>query len=160
MPNTTVHTKFCWSTFDQLTSTELYEILRTRQEVFIVEQNCAYQDADEIDQRAWHLTCWDSNAEAPTLLAYLRVVMPGEKYSEPSIGRVLTRNSVRGTGVGRELLRLGIQHTQREYPQAAIRISAQLYLKRFYEEFGFEQTSGTYDEDGIPHIEMVHHASG
>ncbi|WP_288130191.1 GNAT family N-acetyltransferase [Microbulbifer sp.] len=160
MPNTTIHPKYCWSPFDQLTPGELYEILRARQEVFTVEQDCAYQDADGMDQHAWHLCCWDSKSQAPALLSYLRVVFPGNKYNEPSIGRVLTSKSARGTGLGKELVQLGIAHTQREYPQTPIRISAQLYLKRFYEAFGFEQTSDAYDEDGIPHIEMVRHASG
>ncbi|WP_078085766.1 GNAT family N-acetyltransferase [Microbulbifer mangrovi] len=155
MPKPTPKHHYRWSSFDQLTSTELYEILRARQEVFVVEQECAYQDTDGKDQHAWHFACWDTDSEAPALLAYLRVVSPGKKYAEPSIGRVLTRSSVRGTGIGRELMRLGIEHTLQEYPKARIRISAQLYLKRFYEALGFEQCSETYDEDGIPHIEML-----
>ncbi|QHQ40826.1 GNAT family N-acetyltransferase [Microbulbifer hydrolyticus] len=144
-----------WSSFDQLTTYELYEILRARQEVFAVEQECVYQDLDGKDLYAWHFTCWDSQQESPTLLAYLRLVPPGKKYAEPSIGRVLTRKSVRGTGIGKELMRLGIEHTLRQFPAAPIRISAQLYLKRFYEEFGFVQSTEEYDEDGIPHIEML-----
>ncbi|MCK7597071.1 GNAT family N-acetyltransferase [Microbulbifer sp. CAU 1566] len=144
-----------WSSFDQLTPSELYEILRARQEVFAVEQESIYQDVDGKDQHAWHLACWNSESDSPALLAYLRLIVPGKKYAEPSIGRVLTRKSVRGTGTGRELMRLGIEYTLREFPQAPIRISAQLYLKRFYEEFGFAQASETYDEDGIPHIEML-----
>ncbi|WP_226660755.1 GNAT family N-acetyltransferase [Microbulbifer aggregans] len=146
---------FRWSTFNQLSPTELYEILRVRQEVFVVEQDCAYQDVDGKDQRAWHLACWDDTAESPTLLAYLRVVHPGEKYPEPSIGRVLTSKAARGTGLGKELMRTAIERTRREYPQAPIRISAQLYLNKFYTDLGFEPVSEPYDEDGIPHIEMV-----
>lgn len=146
---------FRWSLFDQLTNNELYEILRARQEVFAVEQDCVYQDADGKDQHAWHLACWDSTLASPVLLAYLRVVFPGKKYAEPSIGRVLTVEAARGTGLGRELMRYAIRHTLREFPQAPIRISAQLYLKKFYEEFGFEQIAEPYEEDGIPHIEML-----
>ena len=151
MPNPT----FQWCTFHELTLDQLYEILRARQEVFTVEQDCAYQDADGKDHLSWHLTCWDSNAESPSLLGYLRVVYPGIKYPEPSIGRVLTREAARGTGLGRELMQHAIRHTHRELPQAAIRISAQLYLQRFYQALGFEQVSTPYDEDGIPHIEML-----
>ncbi|MFV8783761.1 GNAT family N-acetyltransferase [Microbulbifer sp. SA54] len=151
----TVPFSFRWSTFDQLSAAELYEILRIRQEVFVVEQDCAYQDADGKDQCAWHLACWDYTTESPTLLAYLRVVFPGKKYPEPSIGRVLTTHSARGTGLGRELMRTAIENTQREYPESPIRISAQLYLEKFYTDLGFEQVSEPYDEDGIPHIEMV-----
>ncbi|MBY6189568.1 GNAT family N-acetyltransferase [Microbulbifer agarilyticus] len=146
---------FRWLSFEQLTADELYEILRVRQQVFAVEQESIYLDVDGKDQHAKHLVCWDTESTTPTLLAYLRVVAPGKKYAEPSIGRVLTRESARGTGIGKELMRLGVEHTLREHPQAAIRISAQLYLKRFYEEFGFTQVSDVYDEDGIPHIEML-----
>ncbi|QKX18498.1 GNAT family N-acetyltransferase [Microbulbifer sp. YPW1] len=155
MPNPTPNHQYCWSTFDELTTCQLHEILQARQEVFVVEQDCAYQDVDGKDPVAWHLACWDGHADTPSLLAYLRVVMPGRKYTEPSIGRVLTRKHVRGAGVGRELMRLGIEYTLCELPRASIRISAQLYLKRFYEELGFVQTSEPYDEDGIPHIEML-----
>lgn len=146
---------FRWSTFNQLSPTDLYEILSVRQQVFVVEQDCAYQDVDGKDQCAWHLTCWDESAESSVLLAYLRVVHPGEKYPEPSIGRVLTTEAARGTGLGKELMRRAIEQTRREYPQAPIRISAQLYLKKFYADLGFEPVSEPYDEDGIPHIEMV-----
>lgn len=159
MPKPTPHYEYRWSSFEQLTAIELYEILRARQEVFVVEQECAYQDVDGKDHHARHLACWDSQSDSPTLLAYLRVVVPGKKYTEPSIGRVLTCKSVRGAGIGRELMRRGIEHTRHEFPGAAIRISAQLYLKRFYEELGFEPSSEPYDEDGIPHIEMLRHAS-
>ena len=146
---------FQWCTFNQLSLAQLYEILRARQQVFTVEQDCAYQDADGKDPHSWHLACWESNAESPALLAYLRVVFPGKKYTEPSIGRVLTCDHVRGTGLGKTLMQRAIQHTHQELPHAAIRISAQLYLKKFYEELGFAQVSEPYDEDGIPHIEML-----
>ncbi len=144
-----------WSTFDQLTRDQLYEILRMRQEVFTVEQDCAYQDADGKDPFAWHLCGWSGESESPALLAYLRMVFPGKKYAEPSIGRVLTAASTRGTGLGRELMRRAVENTEREYPHAPIRISAQQHLERFYGELGFERVSDPYDEDGIPHIEML-----
>ena len=155
MTKPTPAASYRWCTFEQLTPCELYEILRARQEVFTVEQNCVYQDLDGKDQYSWHLSGWNSESEAPALLAYLRLVPPGRKYAEPSIGRVLTRKNVRGTGVGRELMRQGVDYTWLQFPGSAIRISAQLYLQRFYEEFGFVQSSEQYDEDGIPHIEML-----
>ncbi|GAB2518814.1 GNAT family N-acetyltransferase [Microbulbifer agarilyticus] len=108
---------------------------------------------------AKHLVCWDTESTTPTLLAYFCVVAPGKKYAEPSIGRVLTRESARGTGFGKTLMRLGVEHTLQEYPQADIRISAQFYLQRFFEEFGFPEVSDIYDEDGIPHIEMLRRAN-
>ncbi|QFT55529.1 GNAT family N-acetyltransferase [Microbulbifer sp. THAF38] len=148
-----------WCSFQQLSIDQLYEILRARQEVFTVEQDCPYQDADGKDQEAWHLICWDKESQSPQLVAYLRVVFPGKKYSEPSIGRVLTAESSRGTGLGRELIRRAVEQTQAEYPGSGIRISAQEHLRRFYGEFGFEQVSAPYDEDGIPHIEMLRPAS-
>lgn len=144
-----------WLRFSELSADQLYEILRVRQKVFTVEQDCAYQDADGKDRYARHLAAWRANTDSPQLLAYLRVVIPGVKYAEPSIGRVLTAKSARGTGLGRELMRRAIAHTQAEFPGRAIRISAQEYLQRFYREFGFEQVSEPYDEDGIPHIEML-----
>ncbi|WP_226647620.1 GNAT family N-acetyltransferase [Microbulbifer variabilis] len=144
-----------WCSFQQLSTDQLYEILRARQEVFTVEQDCPYQDADGKDQHAWHLICWDKDNNSSRLVAYLRVVFPGKKYSEPSIGRVLTKECSRGTGLGKELIRRAVEQTQAEYPGLGIRISAQEHLRRFYGEFGFEQVSAPYDEDGIPHIEML-----
>ncbi|GAA5442200.1 protein ElaA [Microbulbifer sp. NBRC 101763] len=148
-----------WCSFNELSINQLYEILRVRQEVFTVEQDCPYQDADGKDQHAWHLICWDGNNENPQIKAYLRVVFPGEKYSEPSIGRVLTAESSRGTGLGKELIYRAVKQTQNEYPNRGIRISAQEHLARFYGEYGFERVSDPYDEDGIPHIEMLRPAS-
>ncbi|MGL6160335.1 GNAT family N-acetyltransferase [Microbulbifer sp.] len=145
-----------WRSFEQLSLQQLYQVLRARQEVFTVEQDCAYQDADNLDRYSWHLAGWHGNPEKHELVAYLRVVFPGRKYAEPAIGRVLTLASHRGTGLGRELMRQAIDCTAREYPDTPIRISAQQHLEYFYREFGFERVSDPYDEDGIPHIEMLH----
>jgi ElaA protein len=148
-----------WSSFEGLSRYELHEILKVRQAVFVVEQNCVYQDIDDLDPEAWHLTGWLQDEAGETLAAYLRVVFPGRKYSEPSLGRVLTARSVRGTGLGRELLREGISRTLAAYPGTSIRISAQQYLEQFYSEFGFETVSDAYQEDGIPHLEMLRRSS-
>lgn len=147
-----------WSSFGELSQYDLLEILKVRQAVFVVEQKCPYQDVDDLDSEAWHLIGWhDSNAEE-TLAAYLRVVPPGKKYPEPSLGRVLTASSSRGIGLGRALLDEGIARTALAYPGQGIRISAQQYLEPFYSEVGFKTVSDVYDEDGIPHVEMLRDA--
>ena len=139
--------------FNDLSPSELYAILRLRSEVFVVEQNCAYQDADNKDQRAWHLMGWlDDN-----LAAYTRLLPVGVTFAEASIGRVVTSPSVRGQDYGKELMRQSIEQLHRLVGVVPIRIGAQLYLKKFYESFGFVQASEMYLEDGIEHIEMIRH---
>ncbi|SEW23534.1 GNAT family N-acetyltransferase [Chitinophaga arvensicola] len=138
--------------FDALTTQELYAILRLRAEVFVVEQNCAYQDLDNSDQKALHLMGTD---EEGRLLAYTRIFEPGIKFAEASIGRVVTSPLARGTGAGRALMEQSVAELQQHFGVIPIRIGAQQYLQRFYTSLGFEQTSDTYMEDGIPHIEML-----
>ncbi|RBL94179.1 GNAT family N-acetyltransferase [Chitinophaga flava] len=138
--------------FAELTVDELYDVLRLRAEVFVVEQQCPYQDLDNSDQKALHLM--GRNAEGQ-LLAYTRLFAPGIKYAEASIGRVVTSQLGRGTGIGRQLMEQSIATVESVYGKGAIKIGAQQYLQRFYTSLGFEQTSDTYMEDGIPHIEMV-----
>lgn len=138
--------------FDELTAREIHDIYQARLAVFVVEQKCPFQDVDGADVESWHLT--GRNGSGP-LLAYSRLVPPGVKYPEPSIGRVLTTEAARRTGAGRELMREAIARTESLWPGRPIRIGAQQYLARFYGEFGFVQSSEPYDEDGIMHIEMV-----
>lgn len=138
--------------FEELTTTELYAILRLRSEVFIIEQNCAYQDLDNSDQKALHLMGTDDSGQ---LLAYTRIFEPGIKFTEASIGRVVTSPLARGKGAGRELMERSISELQQHYGKIPIKIGAQQYLQRFYTSLGFEQISDTYLEDGIPHIEML-----
>ena len=140
--------------FDELTTTELYEILRVRAEVFVVEQTCVYQDLDEKDKKAYHLFC-EKNGE---IVAYLRILDKGVSYPEISIGRVLTRETNRRTGLAREMMQKAISFVEEELSEMQIRISAQLYLKQFYESLGFSVTSDIYLEDDIEHIEMVYRA--
>lgn len=125
--------------------------MQARQRVFIVEQRCVYLDADHLDTNAWHLSGIDPEGN---LIAYLRVVKPGKKYSEPSIGRVLTCPDRRGEGIGRQLVEIGIEKTTRQFPAKGIRISAQLYLQQFYTRLGFSKVGEVYLEDNILHIEM------
>lgn len=138
--------------FEELSTTELYEILRVRADVFVVEQTCVYQDLDEKDKNAYHLFC----EEDGTVIAYLRILDKGVSYSEISIGRVLTSWSSRRKGLGRELMQNAIHFIVEELQETRIRISGQLYLKDFYESLGFETVSEVYLEDDIPHIEMLY----
>jgi ElaA protein len=137
--------------FEELNAAELYSILQLRNEVFVVEQNCVYQDADDKDQLSWHLAGRDENK----VVAYTRIIPPGVSYEEASIGRVVTSPATRRSGIGRELMQLSIDHTFRLFECTAIRIGAQLYLQDFYTSLGFVQCSEEYLEDGIPHIEML-----
>lgn len=144
-----------WAAFGQLSVDDLYAALAVRQEVFILEQRCLYPDLDGIDRHAHHLLGWRRQDGGRVLAAYLRCVPPGVKYDEPSLGRVLSALSARGSGAGKLLLEEGLRRTEQLYPGCRIRISAQCYLQRFYESFGFRVTSEPYDEDGIPHVEML-----
>ena len=145
--------KLNWSVqkFTELNVHELYEILRLRSEVFVVEQNCIFPDMDNKDQLCEHLSGWRGGA----LFAYARIVPPGISYQYASIGRVVVSQDGRGEKLGKELLHVAIDRITGVYGQVPIRIGAQLYLKAFYESFGFVQTSDVYPEDGIDHIEMT-----
>ncbi|MBC8048152.1 MAG: GNAT family N-acetyltransferase, partial [Fimbriimonadaceae bacterium] len=131
---------------------ELQGIYRLRQEVFIVEQNCAYLDADGKDQFSDHLFGVDDDGR---VLAYCRIVQPGVSYPELSIGRVSSHPETRGTGLGKVVMDKAIAFIEDKYGKAAIRIEAQHYLQKFYESYGFEISGDVYVLDGINHIEMV-----
>ena len=137
--------------FEDLSPYELYAILRLRSEVFVVEQNCVFLDMDDKDQQCYHLLGWQSDL----LTAYTRLVPPGISYEQPSIGRVVTSPAARGSGIGKLLIEKSIGETIKLFGNSPIRIGAQLYLKRFYESFGFVQVGDIYDEDGIDHIKMI-----
>lgn len=137
--------------FDQLSTQELYELLKVRQEVFIVEQTCYYLDADGYDEKALHL--WAEKNDK--VVAYCRIFPQGIKYSEPSIGRVLTHPDYRNLKLGKILMKLALETIETRYKTKACRISAQDYLLKFYGDFGFADTGKKYLEDDIPHTEMV-----
>ncbi|WP_126244844.1 GNAT family N-acetyltransferase [Chitinophaga rhizosphaerae] len=137
--------------FEALSNEELYQVLRLRNEVFVVEQQCAYQDADNYDQRAFHVM----GSTDAGLAAYTRIFAPGIKFDVASIGRVVTASFARNHGFGRELMNVSIAAVQEKWGNIAIKISAQQYLQKFYESLGFVQCSDTYLEDNIPHIEMI-----
>jgi ElaA protein len=137
--------------FDELTPAQLYAILRLRNEVFVVEQNCVFQDADNKDPHCNHLMLFNEDE----LMAYARIVPAGIAYEEMSIGRVVTSPKARGTGAGRVLMTKAIELCYEILGAGPIRIGAQCYIKAFYASLGFVETGEPYDEDGILHIEMI-----
>ncbi|MES2286605.1 MAG: GNAT family N-acetyltransferase [Bacteroidota bacterium] len=138
--------------FNELSVDELYQIFNLRIAVFVVEQNCPYQDADGKDSKAFHLMGIDENND---LIAYARILPAGTAFTEVSIGRVITSQKARGTGAGRELMENAIQFIDEQYGDIPIRIGAQRYLTKFYSSLGFEIASEEYIEDTILHIEML-----
>ncbi len=145
--------KLNWNTsaFEQLDTRTLFEILKLRQSVFVVEQECAYPDIDDIDLEAMHLCGWNGSQ----LLAYARLIRPGVSYPQASIGRVVVSPTARGSQLGRVLMIEALRQTDILYPTQAIKIGAQERLEKFYTDLGFERISEMYLEDGIPHIHMI-----
>jgi ElaA protein len=137
--------------FAELTTNELYDILWLRSRVFVVEQNCVYLDFDYKDQKSYHLM----GTIDGKLVAYVRILPPGLSFEEASIGRVLTNPDFRGNGYGIELMKLAIDKTLEQYQVKSIRIGAQCYLNKFYQNLGFVNSGEEFLEDGIPHIEML-----
>lgn len=141
-----------FKTFDALTAAEVYALLKLRSEVFVVEQNCVFLDMDDKDQLCHHLLGYKGDL----LAAYTRIVPTGVSYPDyPSIGRVVTSPQARGEGLGKILMEESIRHLSLLYGEGPIKISAQLYLKKFYESLGFAQCGEVYDEDGIDHMPML-----
>lgn len=138
--------------FEELSTKELYEILKVRSEVFVVEQNCVYQDIDTKDLASYHLYLEENNQ----IIAYSRIIPKGISYNETSIGRVLTKKSHRKNGLSKEMLKQAIEFITKTMNENKIRISAQAYLIDFYKSLGFEQVSEIYLEDDIEHIEMLY----
>ncbi|NCD70850.1 GNAT family N-acetyltransferase [Mucilaginibacter agri] len=137
--------------FDQLSVNQLYDILRLRSEVFVVEQNCVFLDADNKDQHCHHVMLYKGDE----LVAYARLVPAGVSYTEISIGRIITSQSVRGKGAGKILVQASIDECEKIFGAQPIRIGAQAYAIKFYELFGFVTDGDHYDEDGIDHVEMI-----
>ncbi len=144
---------FQFKTFDQLELKEMYRLLQLRQEVFIVEQDCPYLDADGVDLVSYHVIGRNENNE---IIAHTRLVPVGTSYSKyASIGRVVTSINARNQGAGRQLMEYSIKTCHQLFPQKPIKISAQTYLLTFYESLGFEAIGEGYLEDGIPHKAMI-----
>jgi len=136
--------------FQDLSKEDLYRLLRLRAEVFIVEQQCPFQDLDNADQESLHVL-GELNGE---LVCYARLLPAGVKFPAASIGRVVSAQSVRRDGFGRALMGFCLHSCREHWPQTTISISAQSYLEKFYQSFGFVTVRGPYPEDGIPHLEM------
>ena len=137
--------------FSELTTTELYDLLQLRSEVFVVEQDCVYQDIDGKDQKALHVLGYRGNK----LVAYTRAFKPGYYFDEASIGRVVVKENEREHRYGYNIMKASIKAIKDHYDQSEIRISAQTYLKHFYNNLGFNEVGEEYLEDGIPHINML-----
>jgi ElaA protein len=142
--------QWTWSRFGELGVDNLYDALAIRCRVFILEQG-PYLDTDGIDRRSWHLLGRDAGG---ALLAYLRIVDPGVKYAEPSMGRVITAPEVRGTGLGHVLVAEGLRRSAQAWPGQGNRIGAQARLEAFYAGHGFVRVGDDYIEDTIPHVQM------
>lgn len=140
--------------FDELTIEELYEILKSRYDVFTIGQKCLYQDCDDRDKDSYHIYL----KEEERVVAYLRIVDKGISYDEISLGRVMVLDSHRGRGLGRELMVFAISFIRNELKEDEIKISAQEYLIEFYESLGFEKYGDTYLEVEIPHVKMIYKA--
>jgi len=139
-------------TFDELTTRELYEILRLRSEIFVVEQDCVYQDVDRKDYGSLHLYI----KEGSEIVAYIRVLKAGVAYENmASIGRIIVKKEARGKNYARTLINKGIEYIKDELKEEKIKIQAQEYLLKFYGSFGFKRVSETYLEDGLPHVDMI-----
>lgn len=137
--------------FNNLAPSELYQVMRLRSEVFVVEQNCVFLDADNKDEQCLHFMGWIEK----DLVAYTRIAPPGYIYEEPSIGRVVTSPAYRRNKIGYVLMEKSIEQCKKVFGNTPIKIGAQYYLKNFYASFGFKQISDIYLEDGIEHIYML-----
>ena len=142
---------FTLKTFQQLTNIELYNVLKERTEVFVVEQNCPYPEVDGKDVQSYHLF----REEKGEIIAYLRILPPGVSYEELSIGRVLVKKAYRGQKLAQQLMTEALHFIHNELKEPTVKIQAQEYLSQFYESFGFEAISEVYLEDNIPHIDMI-----
>ncbi len=143
---------FIFKTFQELSVNELYDLLKLRAGIFVVEQDCVYNDLDEFDKEAVHVF-YIENGE---IIATARLLKPGARFADFSIGRVVVKKEKRGTGLGKALMNAAIGYCITEWKAEKIKISAQQYLQRFYEELGFVVTTEMYLEDGIPHVGMVY----
>ena len=137
--------------FNELTSLELYSLLKLRQDIFVVEQNCIFPDLDEKDLHCMHVL----HKVDDKVVAYCRILPPGITSTHPSIGRICVKKSHRGTGLAENMIVYAIRVTRKMYHQSRIEIAAQQGLVPYYEKFGFETISDAYDEDGIMHVDMI-----
>jgi len=143
---------FDFKHFSDLTLHELYDILKLRSVIFVVEQNCVYNDLDDLDKDAVHLFL----KKGDEIVAYSRLLKPGTRFPDFSIGRVVVKETERGTGLGISIMKEAVRFLLEEENALRIKISAQKYLRRFYQNLGFKIVTEEYLEDGIPHFGMVY----
>lgn len=143
--------RYCWSSFADLSAQRLHDLLRLRNQVFIVEQACAYEDIDGYDPVCAHLCAIDDD---DAVIGTLRLLPPGVKFPETSLGRLTVARARRGEGIARALILEGLAELGRRYPGAEVVIGGQVYLEAFYARLGFVSCSEPYLEDGIPHVDM------
>lgn len=150
-----MNNKITWSVlqFNDLSVKQLFDVLQLRNQIFIVEQNCPYLDVDEKDPKSFHVLGINQYQK---LIATSRILPPGVSYSETSIGRVAVATGSRGTGIGDELNQVSMKFIRDYYGEVPIRLSAQKHLSNYYNKHGFKVVSDPYDEDGIPHVEMLY----
>ena len=144
--------RWTWQRWSELTPDTLYALLRLRSAIFVVEQNCVFSDMDGRDPACEHLCGWD---EAGALTAYLRLVPPGVRTPEVSLGRVVVAAAARGRGLGRAVMEEGLRGCAQRYPGKPVKVSAQQHLEEFYRSLGFRTVGDAYMEDGIPHVDMI-----
>ena len=144
--------RWSWHTWPTMTPDLVYEVMRLRSAIFVVEQNCVFPDMDGRDPSCEHLCGRDA---AGKLVAYLRLVPPGVRTPEVSLGRVVVAHEARKHGYGRAVMLEGIAGCAKRYPGAPVKVSAQQHLERFYQSLGFRTVGPPYDEDGIMHVDMV-----
>ena len=144
--------RWTWHAWHELTPDVLYAFLRLRSDIFVVEQNCVFPDMDGRDPACEHLCGWDA---AGALVGYLRLVPPGVRTPEVSLGRVVVASPLRGLGLGRAIMQEGLKRCAARYGSAPVKVSAQQHLERFYQGLGFRTVSEPYLEDGIRHVDMV-----
>lgn len=144
-----------WHRWGQLDRDQVYALLKARVDIFVVEQACPYPEIDGKDHLAWHLFGHDGHPSGGALLAYARLFAPGDYYEEPAVGRILTTPAGRGRGLARALMAECHRFAEATFATRAMRLNGQGYLKPFYEGLGYVPVRGPYDEDGIPHWEML-----
>ncbi|MFB9056827.1 GNAT family N-acetyltransferase [Mariniflexile ostreae] len=137
--------------FNELTTKELYDVLQLRSEVFVVEQDCVYQDLDGNDEKAFHILGIKNNR----IIAYTRIFKPGDYFTDASIGRVAVAKNERRYSYGMDIMKASIKAIHTHFKETTIKVSAQTYLREFYKKFGFKAIGDTYLEDNIPHIAMI-----
>lgn len=137
--------------FDELTTSELYDLLQLRAEVFVVEQDCVYQDLDGKDQKGLHVL----GLKNDKIVAYTRIFKAGDYLAQASIGRVVVKSGERQHGYGLDIMQASIKAVEANFKETSIALSAQTYLKKFYRSLGFVEKGGEYLEDGIPHVMMI-----